>query len=65
MRYKRSVAGSILLVLREAYIVVNALVMLFPLLYLVICAGKTSMQLVQSPFALPQGFDAYIKNFTS
>lgn len=65
MRYKRSTGATILLILREVYIVANALIMLFPLFYLIICAGKTSMQLVQSPFALPQGFDAYIKNFTS
>ena len=60
---KKAVVHVTLLALREVYLILQALLMLFPLVYLLLCSGKTSAAIAQSPFAFPNSFSVIAENF--
>ena len=60
---KRAIAHVTLLTLRELYLILQAVLMIFPLVYLLLCSAKTSAAIAQSPFALPDSFSVFVENF--
>lgn len=60
---KRAAAHYTLITLREIYLILQAVFMLFPLVYLVLCSAKTSSAIAQSPFSLPDSFGVIVDNF--
>lgn len=53
-------------ILREAFLLLNAFLMIFPLLFMLISATKTDAEFMTSPFALPQNFPGTLaENFSA
>ena len=48
---------------REIYIWINALLMIFPLVFMIISSGKTQQQLTQDPFGFPIGWSVFASNY--
>lgn len=52
-----------LITLREIYLIIQVITMLFPLFYLIICSAKSYQEIVQNPFSFPTGFSEFKNNF--
>ena len=51
--------------LKELYLLVNAALMLFPLVYLIISSGKSSSELLLNPFGFPSSWSNFAANYAS
>ncbi len=66
MRYTSKAAAAkhrALIGLREGYLILQIFLMMFPLVYLILCSMKSYEAIIQSPFSLPTGFSDMIANF--
>ena len=51
------------LTLRELYIWINVLLMLFPLFFMIISSGKTQEELAQNPMGFPSNWSVMLSNY--
>lgn len=65
LRKREAVIHYSLLVGRELYLILQALLMIFPLVYLIMCACKDYNAIIAKPFDLPNSFDTVKSNFES
>ena len=53
------------LVLREAYLWFQVLLMIFPLVFMVLASGKSQLEMAQNPFGLPSSWGQFSANYQS